>query len=110
MLISVPFLDHEQATRIRATFSADGTLVHHHPPHTTAIPSLGKACSAYQEFGWDFLDLLRKAGFEEVRAIGYRSVEYGYLGGWPLMFEARKADSPSWTSSIRQALARLLRH
>jgi len=109
LLLSVPFLDHEQHTRIRAERDGNGALVHRHPPQYHGDPVTGQGVLCFQEFGWDLLDLLREAGFEEACAIGYRSVEYGYLGGWPLMFRARKPGIPLIKSMFWQALTRILR-
>jgi SAM-dependent methyltransferase len=108
LLLSVPFLDLQYPTRIRASFGADGTLIHHEPAQYHGDPVTAQGVLCYQEFGWDLLDMLREAGLEDARAICYRSVEYGYLGGWPLVFEARKPGQ-RLARSIRQTLSRLLR-
>jgi SAM-dependent methyltransferase len=91
MLFSIPFLENAQETRTRARFDAQGTLVHDHPPayHGDPVnPEQGVLC--FHEFGWDILDHVRAAGFSDAKALAYRDPGYGYLGGWPLLFAARK--------------------
>jgi SAM-dependent methyltransferase len=91
MLFSIPFLEDSQETRTRARFDAQGTLVHDHPPvyHGDPVnPEQGVLC--FHEFGWDILDHARAAGFSDAAALVYRDPGYGYLGGWPILFAARK--------------------
>ena len=39
---------------------------------------------------WDGHEHAREAGFTDVTALAYRDPGFGYLGGWPLMFAARR--------------------
>ncbi len=91
LMLSVPFLQDSEATRRRARLDGEGRTVHLHPPqfHGDPVnPEAGVLC--WQEFGWDLLEQLREAGFEDPAAWTYRSERFGYLGGWPLVFVARK--------------------
>jgi SAM-dependent methyltransferase len=91
MLFSIPFLEDSPATRTRARFAENGELVHLLPPifHGDPVnPENGVLC--FHEFGWDVLDHAREAGFTDATALVYRDPEYGYLGGWPTLFVARK--------------------
>lgn len=91
MLFSIPFLEDTVETRTRAHFDAQGTLVHDHPPayHGDPVnPEKGVLC--FHDFGWDVLDHALAAGFADATAVVYRDPGYGYLGGWPILFAARK--------------------
>jgi SAM-dependent methyltransferase len=91
LLFSIPFMQDALETRTRARFDASGRLVHLHPPayHGDPLrPEAGVLC--FHDFGWDILDAVRAAGFSSAAALAYHSLEFGYLGGWQLLFEARK--------------------
>lgn len=94
LLLTAPFLADSDATRVRATLGADGSLRHHLPPqfHGDPVqPDRGVLC--YQEFGWDLLERLRESGFIEAAAIALRSPALGYLGGWQIAFAAWKSPA-----------------
>ena len=93
LLLTAPFLDRSDETRIRATLADDGELLHHLPPqyHGDPVqPQQGVLC--YQEFGWDLLDRMREVGFADAAVLALRSAEHGYLGGWQLAFAAWKPE------------------
>ena len=103
LLLSAPFLADSNATRLRAEVAADGSVVHHHPPqfHGDPVnPEGGILC--FQEFGWDLLEVLAEAGFADACVLAYRSAAFGYLGGWQLVFTARRPGARPWSlGSIR---------
>jgi len=91
ILFSIPFMENAPATRTRARFDAQGRLVHDLPPayHGDPLkPAEGVLC--FHDFGWDILDAARSAGFARAEALAYHSERFGYLGGWQLVFVARK--------------------
>lgn len=90
LLLSVPFMENAHETRVRASLTADGRIEHHHAPAYHGDPVRpGEGVLCFQEFGWDLLDSLRDAGFTDAAAIAYRNAQFGYLGGWPMVFVAR---------------------
>ncbi len=91
ILFSIPFLEDSPTTRTRARFDASGALVHDHPPiyHGDPVSPDGSVL-CFHDFGWDVLEHARAAGFSEATALLYRDPGYGYLGGWPILFAARK--------------------
>ncbi len=34
----------------------------------------------FYDYGWDFLDFLKKAGFKDAYMLGYYEIFYGYIG------------------------------
>jgi SAM-dependent methyltransferase len=91
LLFSIPFMQDTRETRTRARFDASGQLVHLLPAayHGDPLrPEAGVLC--FHDFGWDILDAARAVGFSSAAALAYHSLEFGYLGGWQLLFEARK--------------------
>jgi SAM-dependent methyltransferase len=91
LIFSIPFMQGTRETRTRARFDASGQLVHLHPPayHGDPLrPEAGVLC--FHDFGWDILASARAAGFFHATALAYHSMRFGYLGGWQLLFEARK--------------------
>ena len=91
LLFSVPFLEDAPVTKDRAYFDASGALVHEVPPAYHGDPIRpGEGVLVFHDFGWDILEHAREAGFTDVTALAYRDPGFGYLGGWPLMFAARR--------------------
>jgi len=91
VLFSIPFMEGAAATRTRAHFDSRGNLVHDFPAayHGDPLkPAEGVLC--FHDFGWDILDAARDAGFAQATALAYHSLRFGYLGGWQLLFLARK--------------------
>lgn len=91
LLFSIPFLEDSPTTRRRAHFDAQGDLVHDHSPAYHGDPvKPGEGVLCFHDFGWDVLEHARDAGFSDATALLYRDPGYGYLGGWPILFAARK--------------------
>jgi len=91
LLFSAPFIFGEHPSRTRARRLPDGTVEHLMPPQYHSDPvnsSQGILC--YTEFGWDTLDQLKAAGFDDAYCGMYDSSEYGYVGGLQVVFVARK--------------------
>ena len=87
-----PFFWDREKTEERARFF-DGNVY----KFTDAIYSGNPAPSLeprliYQVFGWDVLDSLKKAGFEDAYVKAYYSMEDGYMGYLPICIEAIKGE------------------
>jgi len=93
LFFSVPFRPDFIEHQIRAEENSDGSIRHYMEPEYHGNPidqSGGSLC--FRVFGWQMLDELKEAGFEETLAYAYWSREYGYLGGEQMLFVARKAS------------------
>jgi SAM-dependent methyltransferase len=89
LIATFPFDAAAAGTRIRASISDVGTIIHHEPPEYHGDPLSDDGCLCFQVFGWDLMEQLRKAGFSDASAICYWSSESGYLGGgYQLIFHA----------------------
>lgn len=100
LLFTVPFLSLDAETRVRARLEGSEVVhlmepqYHGDPVH----PDKGVLC--YQEFGWDILEKLRDAGFDDASVLVYESAELGHLGGPQIMLKAMKgAPSPGAASA-----------
>lgn len=80
LLLTAPFHFGKDTTVIRASVKPDGTLEHHLPPvyHGDPINPQGALC--FNDFGWDLLDAMREAGFNDVAAHIFTASAYGYIG------------------------------
>lgn len=90
-LFSVPFAYDNYEYKERAVMLHSGEIQHYEEPeyHGNPVdPENGALC--YRYFGWEMLDILRKIGFVNVRAIAYWSIEQGYLGREQFLFMAHK--------------------
>ena len=74
-LISVPYHSTHDTTVVRSRL-VNGQYVH-------MLPDMyhGKGWLVVYDFGKDFFDIVKKAGFSRVTLLGYHSFEYGYIGG-----------------------------
>jgi SAM-dependent methyltransferase len=91
LLFSVPFIQQNKATLVRATVGADGSVTHLLPPEYHGDPINSNGCLCFYHFGWDMLENLRELGFETAEALLYWSAHCGYLGNADqIMFLARK--------------------
>jgi len=93
VIISVPFLLGASATLTRATIDASGGVTHLLPPeiHGDPLDPAGALC--FYHFGWDFLDALAAAGFQDAGISLYGDARLGYLGGHRFIITARKAGA-----------------
>ena len=94
-LFTVPFRDDLQEHAVRAALRDDGTLVHFATPEYHGNPvDLEQGSLCFRYFGWDLLNDLQNAGFEQPEALFYWSKHFSYLGQTSVIFIARKADDP----------------
>lgn len=91
MLLTAPFNFGLAQTVIRAGFDSEGKLVHHLPPVYHGDPLSAEGCLCFNDFGWDLLDQVRDAGFENVVINVFTSEEFGYIGFQYVITATRKA-------------------
>jgi SAM-dependent methyltransferase len=83
LVLTVPFLETEAGTLVRARLREDGGVEHLLPPEIHGDPvSGGVLC--YYHFGWDLLDALREAGFRRAEWVRSFAPELGHYGLWAL--------------------------
>lgn len=80
LVFTVPFFYDQAETRIRATVDAQGSVQHILPPEFHGNPVSNEGSLCFQNFGWDILDALRKAGFEQPKANMYWGPWAGHIG------------------------------
>ena len=90
LIMTVPFELWSPTTTTRARLRADGSIEHLLPPEMHGDPLSSEGILAYYNFGWDLLDSFRNAGFADVAAHFYWSLELAYLGGAQFLFHARR--------------------
>lgn len=91
LLFAAPFSRERDNKLVRARIGDDGNVEHILPPeiHGSAVdPVNGSLCFRY--FAWDVLEDLKRAGFENCRAVHYWSRDFAYLGGEHFVFIADK--------------------
>ena len=91
LMITVPFLLGSAATVTRATIDASGTVTHLLPPEIHGDPLNQGGALCFYHFGWDFVDALAEAGFEDAGLSMFWDARLGYLGGYQFIITARKA-------------------
>lgn len=90
LLISIPFHQTEKKTKQRA-FIDNGNIVHLLPEQYHGNPLSEKGSLLFYDYGWDFLDFCKKAGFNDAYMLAYYSLFFGYLGdGLQGIFVAEK--------------------
>ncbi len=67
LIITVPFLDAQYETLVRARVLSDGQIEHLEPPEYHGDPVDGEGILAFYHFGWDLLDQVKAAGFERAQ-------------------------------------------
>lgn len=90
LLLSVPFMPHEQATRVRAKMAPDGDVTHLLPPQYHGDPVSDSGCLCFQDFGWELLDQMRAIGFRRAEMLLYWSDTLGYYGVEQMVISAEK--------------------
>jgi SAM-dependent methyltransferase len=93
LLVTVPFALHSRENVVRAVQAPDGSVRHLLPPeyHGDPLDSSGVLC--FYHFGWEFLDDLRRVGFEAAQLRFYWSRELGHLGEMQFVITARKPSA-----------------
>ena len=89
MLLTVPFW-HERERSVRRAERVGGELRHLLPPAYHGNPLSEEGSLVFHDFGWDFLEDLRRAGFEDVSLCWYWSYLYGHLGCPLHFFQGRR--------------------
>jgi SAM-dependent methyltransferase len=79
LLITVPFYLDQLESKQRASLE-NGELVHHLSPVYHGNPMSDDGSLVFTDFGWDFLDQIRSAGFCDAIMNFYWSEVYGHLG------------------------------
>lgn len=92
-LLTCPFRVELPRNLVRAVVGPGGRIEHREPPEYHGNPLSAEGSLAFYHFGWELLDQLRAAGFEDVRACQYWSRDFGYLGAQQLVFLARRPRS-----------------
>ncbi len=83
LVLTLPFLETEQTTLVRALVGPDGAVEHLLPPEIHGDPVSGGVLCFYH-FGWDLLDALREAGFRHAEWVRSFVPEYAIYGLWSL--------------------------
>ncbi len=91
LLLTNPVHFKESETVVRARFGPDGKLIHHLPPvyHGDPINAGGALC--FNDFGWDLIDDMVKAGFSDAGIYFFSSEEHGYIGMDSVLLATRDA-------------------
>jgi methyltransferase family protein len=90
LLLTIPFHYSEAKTKQRA-FVDNGKIVHLLPAQYHGNPLSEKGSLVFYEYGWDFLDLCKRAGFNDAYVLGYYSFLFGYIGeGLQMIIMAEK--------------------
>ena len=79
LLMTVPFDLSMEKSRCRAEF-VNGKLEHIFPPAYHGNPVSDDGSLVFTDFGWDFLQDIRNAGFAKVELCFYWSEVYGHIG------------------------------
>lgn len=75
---TVPFSPHAPKNTVRARVK--GSEVEHLlPPEYHGDPLSDSGVLCFTHFGWEMLDMARRAGFRDAYAIAFHSVKFGYL-------------------------------
>jgi len=91
LIISIPFHRKNKETIMRVNLENNTMkhllpLTYHDDPITRKRDSL-----VFYDYGWDFLNFLKKVGFDDAYALGYYSMFLGYVGeGLQFIFIASK--------------------
>lgn len=78
LLLSMPFYADRLKTVERAKI-ADGGVVHLLPEQYHGNPVDEKGSLVFYDFGWDFFDCCKNAGFSDIYMLAYHSISFGYI-------------------------------
>lgn len=93
LVLSVPFSPYSREVIVRARIAEDGSIEHLLEPEYHGDPFTDKGCLCFYHFGWQVLDHLREAGFDDAYVVRYPSRFYGYLGLDPYQIIATKSGA-----------------
>ena len=91
LILSIPFKEDQERNHVRATIDPQGHVEHLKSPeyHGDPVrPDEGALC--YHDFGWEFMDDLKDAGFKEVSINYIWSLYFGILGENVNLFHMKK--------------------
>ncbi len=80
LLLTIPFAFNQDRTLQRATVDGEGRVTHHAPPVYQGDPSNSQGVLRFTDFGWDFLNELRAAGFPDAALWVFSEPQFGYVG------------------------------
>lgn len=98
LLFSTPFYEQLEGSIVRAKLR-DGELIHELEPCYHGNPVDGSGALVFTQFGWDFLPVIRDAGFPDAGILFCFNPVEGVLSdgcpfpdghAWPVVFAARK--------------------
>ena len=90
MLLSAPFVTEYDQTLIRARV-VDGKVQHLCEPEFHGDPLNPDGVLCFQHFGWDLLEDMRGAGFDDAYAVVIYGVKFGYYGPPQIYFVGLKS-------------------
>jgi len=90
LLISIPLRWNQIRSMERAVLK-NGKIIHIMPEEYHGNPLSKKGSLVFYNYGWDFLEMLKNAGFDDVYMLGYYSTKFGHIGrGFNFIFVAEK--------------------
>jgi len=90
LIFTVPFFYDNEQTCVRARRHSTGDIEHILPAEIHGNPTNNEGALCFQNFGWDLLDSIRKAGFSQANASLYWGPWKGHLGYPFFVFSAVK--------------------
>ena len=94
LLATIPFYNERDASVTRATNVPSKGLQHLLPPEFHGNPMSSKGSLVFTDFGWDLLDMVRRAGLG-IHVAVYVSERLAHLGDAQLVFESTKLATGS---------------
>ena len=91
-LFTIPFHSDRDASSRRAVLTGNGRIVHDLPPEYHGNPLGDGRSLVFTDFGWDVLDMARRAGFADAAALGYWDAGFGFLDDLGTVFVASKGS------------------
>lgn len=91
VLITIPFDPRIDKSVVRTSIDVKGNITHLKPPvyHSNPIdPNNGSL--VFYDYGWDFLNYCKGAGFSDAYAVAHHSILYGHFDVKELQFVALK--------------------
>lgn len=88
--LTIPVFKHNDKSRVRVKQDVTGELRYLQPPVYHGNPLSSEGSLVFTDFGWDILQELRDIGFKQSYGVVYFSSKKGYLGDFPVIFEAIK--------------------
>lgn len=80
LILTVPFLYHCKDNLVRAKLNDRGEIIYLLPAEYHGDPARDKGCLCFRYFGWEIMDDLMSAGFQQSMGCLYTYPYYGHLG------------------------------